>query len=384
MSDTLLVKAGARTGIAEVASQVPSMAFLYKSAGKRFSLDNATRSGFKSGDTEGVIPELRGLITDAAELHSHQQGKGGDKKNPLLHKSEREWCESWDGNRTSVDGFACAECAAKAYCATQYKIQLTFQLVDDEEEYLLTVPTVSAIRLRLAAQKLAATTGKHLSQVMTVMTVHSEKSKAGNDFPAVEYAFFDLQTGAALALNGNPQPKPQPTAQHAMAPKPIPAAPITYSGDTRADAKAIVEAVRARWRGANPPGHASLAETKRLAAILGTALTANGKLGPLECDARRYKIYSAIVGKPVASGDQLPKGAALAMLLTWSDPNGKGYTPTADAVKEIETLLAAVLKREAEERETKEKQPEASVPGPDAPATGDAESVESYDEEDDD
>lgn len=219
--DTQSTALATREQLNEIAQHDPATAWLYTGGGKRLSINNDTRNGFivkTGGETVEELSELRALIGSVTSLNSHRQPGEKDKDKPR-HAESVEWCESRDNKHTSVNGTACDGCPANSEC--KWKIELEMLLADREEQYLLTIPTASAMRFKQAAQKLAQIHKRHYSQVLWRMWVTVEKSN-GNSYPVVNYQVFDLDSGAELSLAGTPNA----TAKPALPPSaPVPAKP---------------------------------------------------------------------------------------------------------------------------------------------------------------
>lgn len=200
--DTQSTALATREQLNEIAQHDPATAWLY-TGGKRLSINNDTRNGFvikSGGSAVEELSELRALIGSLVPLNSHKQpGDRPQDKGKPRHADNTEWCESRDGKHTSTNGISCEGCPAYGEC--KWKIELEMILADREEQYLLTIPTASAIRFKQAAQKLAQIHKRHFSQALWRMWVTVEKSN-GNSFPVVNYQVFDLDSGEELSLDG--------------------------------------------------------------------------------------------------------------------------------------------------------------------------------------
>lgn len=234
-----------RNQMNEIANVDPTTAWLYV-GGKRLAINNDTRNGFvvkAGGEAVEEISELHAQITNATSLHSHRQPGEKDKDKPR-HADAVEWCESNDNKQTSTNGYQCAECPAMADC--KWKIELTMQLADREDEYKLTIPTASAMRFKQAVQKLAQVYHRHFTQALWRMWVTVERSN-GNAFPVVNYEVFDLE-GNELPLDAKPT---NGNGHSALTQAPTPAAPtITKTLQPRQPAKslAVAKDFMANWR----------------------------------------------------------------------------------------------------------------------------------------
>lgn len=184
-----------REELNQIAAVDPSTAWLY-SGGNRISINNDTRNGFILKGSEEQVSELRCVIKGIAPLHSHRQPNDKQRADGKpVHAEKVEWCESRNGKETSVGGTECGTCPANSNCA--WKIELDLVLSGRDGSFLLTIPTVSSMRFKDAAQKVAKVHRLHFSQVAWRLWVAVEKSN-GNSFPVVNFEAHDMQTGETL------------------------------------------------------------------------------------------------------------------------------------------------------------------------------------------
>lgn len=182
----------------------PDTAWLY-SGGNRVSVDNEHRDGFIFKESSEKVTELSAMVLAIKSLHSHRQPNEAEKrKGAPSHALNADWCESFT-NRSDAK---CTDCAAYDACA--WKMELTLSIPDREGDFLITIPTVSSMRFREACKDLAKKQKRHFSKVIWKMTVHVEKSN-GNNYPVLDFAPFDLATGAALNT-AQPAPTVDPLA----------------------------------------------------------------------------------------------------------------------------------------------------------------------------
>lgn len=159
--------------------------WLYQTS-SRISIDDKTRRGFIVKDTDRLIERLECGILGARSYHVH---KNSDRY-PEKHTDTQEWCESDNGKQTSTRGQDCARCPA--FTACKWKIELQIHTMDETQEiseYLLSLPTVSAIRFKNAVGKLKRA-GYKIEQVPWVLTLSVEENKNKELFPVVNFHVF--------------------------------------------------------------------------------------------------------------------------------------------------------------------------------------------------
>lgn len=182
--------------------------FLYEGGVPRFSVDKTECFVVKKGgEVVEKVPELKVMILSPQELYSHRQPdpKNPNDKGKPTHVEEVEYCESRNGKKTSVGGSQCSDCLA--YKACGYKIELRMSVAGRDSNYLLTLPEVSAYRLKSATQQLWDIHQLRPWQVVWQMWVKTEKNSYNNDFPVVQFKALNAETGDELSLQKKEQPK---------------------------------------------------------------------------------------------------------------------------------------------------------------------------------
>lgn len=184
----------------DIANVQPETAWLYSGGGMRLSIDNKHRDGFVINSTEETVKDLVAQIVTVTSLHSHRQPD--EKRGGAKHAEANEWCES----KTNKMDEKCNGCPAFDEC--KWKIELELSVVERDGVYLLTIPTVSAMRFKDAVSKLGRIHKKHFTQVVWRMTVEVEQ-KDGNTFPVIKFEPFDVEDGSPFDLTGG-TPKASP------------------------------------------------------------------------------------------------------------------------------------------------------------------------------
>jgi hypothetical protein len=196
-----------KQNIGAIANIDPTTAWLYAPS-NRISIDNDNRNGFiVKGETDEKIAQLAAKITNVKPMNSHKQPNEKEKaKGAPTHNALSDWCESADGKLTTTRGAPCAGCPA--FNACNWKMELTMNIAGREGDFLMTIPTVSSMRFKEAAQKVAKSFGLHFSQAIWLMTVKVEKSD-DNKYPVVVFEPRDLNGDP---LTGRPAPAADPLA----------------------------------------------------------------------------------------------------------------------------------------------------------------------------
>ena len=211
--------------LARVGAQDPATAFMYE-VQNYISLSNVPMGfDFKHGDFRA---EFMAQVTTVRALNAHAQP---DPQNPQdagkpLHRAPVQWCQSFDNKRTNTLGENCEGCPAFAVCRA--KLEMTLQLPDEEQLYLLTAPEVSRYRFRDAAQALARTHGKHFSQVIWKISAEPRDTMNGKQkirHAAMVFVPCDPETGEMLLAKKQENARQQPVAPQDAVSADAPVAP---------------------------------------------------------------------------------------------------------------------------------------------------------------
>lgn len=145
----------------------------------------------------GVVEGLDGIgggnrvSIDGTDFEYKNQDRRARELNIVVNFARRVYqywdensslCQSYDG-KVSTDGLICATCEHKRSKACKFKFEINWIEVDDdgvEEEFIITLPTVSAIAF-VNYLKALAKEGLGVGQVITNMSIRRETNTANNN-----------------------------------------------------------------------------------------------------------------------------------------------------------------------------------------------------------